>query len=430
MLGAINCNKKIICSDHFNNFIKVIMYPNKYIHHDGDNIMNWFNKTKIEYDSIEYRLFEQYRDLYKNLLLDGIVPKKEEKDHLLLGDNKDKKEKQSILLVIDSYGWAFDNIASNIVAHNTRYDIHIATYPELINKINRNYIIDPLRKKAGYTYSDIDINKNYNRLILFWYGGDNYIILNYYRQFRTKIYLCIYDYSLWINNPDKNIEIMFRNKLGYFLDKIDGYLYASPFILLRIEEVFAITDIPRFTCYDGVDSSLFYFQPYRDDILTKEKLIIGWIGNSDPSTHGVNKGFTIIKNLIESMPDEFIFEPQDSLKQKIDHDLIPEYLSKIDIIVCFSIAEGTPNQILEASSSGRCWISTRVGIAVELYNSITDKPTGILIERNTKELRDALMKLYYNRHLIVTYGENGRLAIEKHWDWHLKTQQFYDLFET
>ena len=219
----------------------------------------------------------------------------------------------------------------------------------------------------------------------------------------------------------------------YFVQKIDGYLYGSPFTKNEFEKVYIDNNLLSYPCYDGVDSSKFncynWGNGYTNDIFSKQKLIIGWIGNSNPERHGINKGFQLIKKTVNKLSDKFIFKPQDIYTDvKLTHDEIPEYIKNIDIIVCFSIAEGTPNQILEASSSGKCWISTNVGIVNELNNTIQNNSCGIIINRNEKDLEDALLKLYNNRDSIVEYGKNGRIAIVKSWDWSIKVNQFYDFF--
>jgi glycosyltransferase involved in cell wall biosynthesis len=188
-----------------------------------------------------------------------------------------------------------------------------------------------------------------------------------------------------------------------------------------------------FSCFDGVDENLFktksWANGYENNIYTKNKLTIGWIGNSNPNAHGINKGFELIKKCIGKVNDRFIFKPQDSFTGfKIPHNKIPKYINNIDIIICFSKYEGTPNQILECSSSGKCWISTDVGIVSELQNTIKDKKCGIIIERSEESLLNALEKLYNNRNLIVEYGTNGRIAIEKKWLWTKQVKQFYKCF--
>ncbi len=238
--------------------------------------------------------------------------------------------------------------------------------------------------------------------------------------------MTIYDYSMWINNNNLESQKYHLNNIKYFFENINNFFYGCPEIKKQLEmQSFFNNNLKCYPCYDGVDTKLFTYKKYNDDIYTKSKLKIGWIGNSNPWAHGINKGFKIIKEVIEKNNDKFIFEPQDSYTcVKIPHIEIPNYIHNIDIIICFSMAEGTPNQILEASSCGRCWISTKVGIVEELYNTLENNPTGILINRNIEELEKALLLLYNNRNLIVKYGDNGRKAIEKDWDWSKKAQQF------
>lgn len=345
------------------------------------------------------------------------------------------KKQQNILLIIDSLGWAFDNISSNIIKYqNTnKYNIQRVTYPELIQKIQKQETLNVYRKNIGYNYCNIDLNFNFNKVILFWYGDETNIILDYYKKKTGKVYLTIYDYSQWINNKNKRQEMIYKKKLDYFITHIDGYLYGCPSIKNILNKTYINNNLPSYPCCDGVDSTKFncnsWGNGYNIDIVTKQKLTIGWIGNSNPAAHGINKGFEIIKNTVNNLSNKFTFKPQDIYTgSKLPHDKIPQYIKGIDIIICFSIAEGTPNQILEASSSGKCWISTNVGIVSELNNTIENNNCGIIINRSEDDLVEALLKLYNNRKLIIEYGKNGREAIEKSWDWSIKVNQFYDFF--
>lgn len=155
-------------------------------------------------------------------------------------------------------------------------------------------------------------------------------------------------------------------------------------------------------------------------IKIKKKLVIGWIGNSDLKYNGKIKRFKELKQFLESekINDKFVFKPLDAFEKKIEHNKVPEYIKEIDIIVCFSKSEGTPNQILEASSCGKCWISTDVGIVSMLQNTLPNNPCGLIlektndIEKEKESLRKALMTFYENRELMEEYGKNGRKAIE------------------
>ena len=48
-----------------------------------------------------------------------------------------------------------------------------------------------------------------------------------------------------------------------------------------------------------------------------------------------------------------------------------------------------------------------LGWLVQYIILLEDNPTGIIIKKNEKAFKDALMKLYNNRELIVEYGRNG-----------------------
>ena len=346
------------------------------------------------------------------------------------------KHKKKFLLVIDSYGWAFDNIVTQIKKYydNTDVIIYIETYPELWDKIYKNKGINEWfdytfyrRSEVTtiYGYTNINIYDNFEKVIIFWYGDNTNYILDYFKNKKTKTFLAIYDYSKWINNENKEEENIFKNKIDYFIKNIDGYFYGCPIIKKLVNKNYSNNKLLSYPCFDGVDSKLFYNQNYDVNIYTKNKIVIGWIGNSNPCAHGINKGFNIIENIIAELPDKFIFLPQDiHTMSYVNHNDLPEYFKKIDIIVCFSNYEGTPNQILECSSSGKCWISTDVGIVEQLNNTIDNNACGIIIKRTNQNLKDALMHLYNNRNLIVEYGNNGRKAIENSWDWNNKVKQF------
>jgi glycosyltransferase involved in cell wall biosynthesis len=338
-------------------------------------------------------------------------------------------KRKTILLIIDSHGWAFDNISKQIKKYNQEYNITICTYPELYAKICHNYTQSYWRK--SYNYAIIDLNKQYDKILFFWYGDENTKILDFFVNKKiSNVYLCMYDYSLWVNNPNTLSEQTHKKCLENFLNHISGILYASPHILDTLQRLYPDFNKTKFKCYDGVDAELFKYAPYDADVYTKPKLTIGWIGNSNPSAHGINKGYELIKRTVESMNNIFTFMPQDSYTgTKICHTDIPNYLAKVDIIICFSKAEGTPNQILEASSSGRCWISTDVGIVSELNNNKYGS-AGIVINRSEHNLKRALLKLYNNRNIIVDYGKNGRKAIEDTWQWKQKVKQFYAFFDS
>ena len=329
-------------------------------------------------------------------------------------------EKKKIMLLVDVYDWCFYNIASRIKKQFTEFTFDILTIKDFYNNI-KTVLRNP-----------------YNIYVFFYPSGNlrtdqmRHIqnVGKYKFKSPSKIFWCMYDNFTWRIDTDYHpgrAETV-RNTMIRWMDICDGYFWGSPKIRDNMYDTFKIIK-PNASCMDGVDTKMFNYKDYDEDILTKKKLKIGWIGNSDINQSGVQKGFRGIKKYVNDLSGNFEFCPLDRQIKLIPHNEVPNYIHDIDIIVCYSTCEGTPNQILEGSSCGRCWVSTDVGVVNSLYNTIENNPTGIIIKKNEKAFKDALMKLYNNRELIRKYGKNGRKAIEKKWDWTYRLEGFMRIFQ-
>ena len=306
--------------------------------------------------------------------------------------NNNKK----LCLIIDVYDWAFHNIAKEI---KKRYNSDIITYENFEKNIKYN----------SFKFDNYDI---YIYFFLKYNDITKKKIKNY--SYKKKIYYFQYENYTW--KLSKKHFMLTKEKYAL----IDKFFCASPKIFIDIKKNFKnITNLG--SCYDGVDENIFKFFGYKEDYKEKKKLIIGWIGNSNIKINGIIKRFIELNEVLneEDMKERFVFKPLDSFKQKIPHNQVPNYIKNVDIIVCFSKSEGTPNQILEASSCGKCWISTDVGIVSLLQNTISNNLCGIIlekcddIEKEKQNLKKQLNYLYENRDLMVKYGLNGRKAIMK-----------------
>tara|TARA_Y100000591_G_C21755583_1_gene657185 strand:- start:24 stop:1076 length:1053 start_codon:yes stop_codon:yes gene_type:complete len=328
--------------------------------------------------------------------------------------------KKKIMLLIDVYDWCFYNIASRIKKQFTEFTIDILTIKDFYNNI-RTVLRNPYHIYVFF-YPSLNLKSDQMRHI------QN--VGKYKFKSPSKIFWCMYDNFTWRIDTDYHpgrAETV-RNTMIRWMDICDGYFWGSPKIRDNIYDI--IRQIkPNASCMDGVDTKMFNYKEYNEDILTKEKLMIGWIGNSDVNQSGIQKGYKEIKKYITDLSGNFEFCPLDRQVKLIPHNEVPNYIHGIDIIVCYSTCEGTPNQILEGSSCGRCWVSTDVGVVNSLYNTIENNPTGIIIKKNEKSFKDALMKLYNNRELLREYGKNGRKAIEKKWDWTYRLEGFKRIFE-
>ena len=328
--------------------------------------------------------------------------------------------RKRILLIIDSYDWCFYNIAKTIKKEFTQYTIDILSAKDTETNITRLHNTP----HNIYVFFFPTLRFTINQLKYLKNAG----ISTYGKE--SKIFWCMYDNFSWrvhSEYTDPRMRII-RQSMVKWMNICDGYFWGSPKIRENIYNTFTLIK-PNASCMDGVNSNMFLFKDYNDDILTKEKLKIGWIGNSDVKESGIQKGYLKIKQYVEDLSSNFDFCPLDRQIKQIPHNEVPNYIHNIDIIVCYSTCEGTPNQILEGSSCGRCWVSTDVGVVSSVYNTLENNPTGIIIKKEEKAFKEALMKLYNNRNLIIEYGKNGRKAIEKKWDWKYRLEGFKRIFE-
>ena len=163
----------------------------------------------------------------------------------------------------------------------------------------------------------------------------------------------------------------------------------------------AIPDYPEPFCNteDGVD--LEFFTPANVERFYKEKdeIIVGWVGNSKWGGDGIDhKGIeTIIEPVIQSLREEGYSvrgHYADRHVKWIPHSEMNDYYNSIDIYVCASDIEGTPNPVMEAMACGLPIISTNVGIVPDVFGSFQQE--YILPFRTKEELKAKLKDLIEN----------------------------------
>ncbi|GGJ00948.1 glycosyltransferase family 4 protein [Paenibacillus hunanensis] len=179
---------------------------------------------------------------------------------------------------------------------------------------------------------------------------------------------------------------------------------------------------------DGVDPELFY--PLHIERLKNEErtLKVGWVGNSK---WGQNlgedfKGFhSILKPAIDELQvatdGKVIGFYADKNERFISHEDMVKYYSEIDVLVCVSKIEGTPNPVLEAMACGVPVISTDVGIVNQVFGN--KQKQFILSERNPAELQTLIYFILDNRNILEELSKENLTQI-KNWHWEKQAQKF------
>jgi glycosyltransferase involved in cell wall biosynthesis len=100
------------------------------------------------------------------------------------------------------------------------------------------------------------------------------------------------------------------------------------------------------------------------------------------------------------------------------------FYHSIDVYVCASRSEGTPNPCLEAAACGVPVVTTRVGNMPEL---IRDGENGFFVERHPAQLAEKLTWLLEDRSLRREMGLSARRSSEA-WDWRIQATHYGALF--
>ncbi|ETT50046.1 group 1 glycosyl transferase [Paenibacillus sp. FSL R7-269] len=327
-----------------------------------------------------------------------------------------------IALITDVDYWAFGNIARQIEKNlSDRYEIKLISFEDC------NW--DPV--KLLFRAADCDILHFFWREMIAIVSNEN----SYYEylkplnispnEFLDKYFYkkilstSVYDHLFLETEEIEKRENLF-NTFNY---------YVSSEKLDRIYKSIPLYPEPVMVIEDGIDEKLFYPKNLKRFDIKKRPLIIGWVGNSKWAAEEMDfKGFaTIVKPVIEELKNEgYLIDAQycDRVDGFVPHEQMVHYYEKIDVLVCMSLIEGTPNPVLEAMACGVPVISTDVGIVPQVFGV---KQNKYIIDRTKKALKETLISLEKNRNELVEMS-NENLHLIKKWYWTNQCKKFDSYF--
>lgn len=333
--------------------------------------------------------------------------------------------KPKIAFVIDSTGWAFDNIAKNLKKRlSNYYDINII----------------PGDIFEGNVIKLLILCKQYDVIHFFWRGYLSLIDRDMMYEYIETLGITKEEFiKEYINNKNITMTIcdhLFLNEEEYWRTK-QIFKYCNKYFvtsqkLKQIYENIKELDNPICVIHDGVDLQL--YKPINlerfDNIDT---ITIGWVGNSkfkdsenDDDLKGLRK---IIKPAIEELIQEgYNIQTKfaDRNERLIPQEKMPEYYSQIDMYVCASKTEGTPMPIIEAMACGVPVISTDVGIAQEALGDLGRK--SILKERTKQALKDKIIEIINNKQILKEISKEN-LEKVKEWSWENIAKDYKTFFD-
>lgn len=356
--------------------------------------------------------------------------KQREKELNLEGETREEKkelqaEKIKIALIVDTRNWALDNIAKNIATNlNQKYEFKLI-YMDEIPDWNIAYVF--------YACAGYDI------VHFLWRGNLHYVFGEF-----TQNYLEKYNrgWDAFKEDIVKNFIITtsvydhgyLGDEIGFtkeIFSLVDEYTVSSKKLL----DIYNNLDIkkPAMEITDGVDLKKFYpINIERLNNVKNRELVIGWVGNSNWSGDAEkdHKGLnSIIKPTIAELIKEgykIKLELTDKQEKQIPHDEMVNFYSKIDLYICASLNEGTPNPVLEAMACGIPVISTDVGIVSEALGE--EQKQYILKERSKECLKEKIKLFIKNIDSIKKLSKENLSQIQE-WSWEKKCKEFDEFFK-
>lgn len=331
---------------------------------------------------------------------------------------------KKIALVVDKDNWAFANIAKILKNKLEKYyDIDIIILEFLGGNLVQFFLLAKDYDLIHFLWREplYNLTRPFFEEYTYLLGSSKEQFMNDYVDFK-KITTAVYDHLFL----DDNINIT-----KFLFNNISNY-YVSSKKLLKIYNNLDIEYKPKMVITDGVDLQKFYPRNIERFDNLDRTIVIGWTGNSKWSEFGEDtKGLvTILNPAIEFLKEEgydIITNYADSNVKFIPHDEMIDYYSSIDVLICSSMSEGTPNPVLEAMACGVPIISTNVGIVSEALGPYQKK--YILEDRTVECMKNKIKELLNNPKDFKKLSMENLKQIKK-WSWDEKAKDFKIFFDT
>lgn len=333
--------------------------------------------------------------------------------------------KPRIALIADVRDWVFNNLANQLtgkLAHVYDLDIYFSSEYEnvalLLNELAEYDLIHFFYRETLMTLFVSEVPAYFEE-----HGGD---YVDYVRDYISglNISTSVFDHLFLADAEIAANEILFSTLTSCYT--------VSSQKLSEIYQNIAGYNPPTLIVEDGVDLDI--FRPVNlDRFLQNDRpTIVGWTGNSQWGTwvDGLDhKGFlTIIKVAVEELQREGVAVTGNFIDRNVNglpFDQMPAYYNSLDIFLCASDIEGTPNTVLEAMACGLPVISTNVGIVPEVFG---ERQKEFITDRDVASIKVKIRQLVENPPLRQQLSQENLASIQD-WSWQVKTEKWHDFFE-
>lgn len=316
-----------------------------------------------------------------------------------------------VLLCPDQPDWAFDNISKNIA----RY----ASGPVEFQKI---YLADCIESPQilfeHILIEGIDVCHVFWREDLFFIFEPATLVRAAEKMLLSPAELvsalrtCIFTTSVY-DHLHCSADAFQQRRGSYCL--IDGYTVSSNKLMAIYGNASEIPP-PDAVITDGVD--IYNFQPAGPGKVRGVASVIGWVGNSGwgksvaADIKGFHGLFTPVLNLLRTRGRHIDVKVADPQIRRLPFTEMPDFYRGLDILICTSQMEGTPNPVLEAMASGIPVISTDVGIVPDVFGPLQAR--FIVNQADPVRMADKVEELLFTKGLPAAIAAENRIQAQRY----------------
>lgn len=305
----------------------------------------------------------------------------------------DAVKRKKILFIVDKPGWAHDFKTDNLIRQlGVRYEMTKAFCDDV--------------KAEQIQAADL-------------------VLVYYWKQMRHERMQCLMD-VLRANRHKILMGICSHTELeGHWKEvgfKVLNELASGIFVNSRLllDAYGGAFKVPIFYTPNGVDTA-FYTPVERRD--ASSLLRIGWAGSL--TNHGDIRGYgDFIVPAVQCVNGVELVTAAREEQWRTPEEMRQFYRS-LDIYVCASLAEGTPNPCLEAAACGAALLTTAVGNMPEL---VQEGVNGFFIHRDIEMIAEKINWLKEHPEQLSAMKENARRLILA-WDWKRQALNYASMFD-
>lgn len=302
---------------------------------------------------------------------------------------------KKILIVYDEPGWIFERHAKEIQKRLTEYHIDLVDHRKNIVEMSKNYdliyVMDPM--PMNYPPAEKTIM-----------GLRCEFLIKEHPEGARGLYEKGFPGRCVAIKPNCcMLHVVNRNQFSALKDIVT----AKPLLLTQ----------------HGIDEEVFDRNKYHKP--QNECLVVGVSGrNSNNKNFDLVKDACMIAGRGKEVKDKVGFFQAQYGRRRLPKEDMPKFYSAIDVLCIMSESEGLNNPTIEAGAMGIPVITTDVGAAREM---IKDGESGLIIERSTQALVDAIDRLR-DKELRLSMGNKFYEEIHKNWTWKTKIEDFRKMF--